>query len=725
MLTRAGGVFRLAFPYDATLVAVMRTIPFAVFDSDSRTWQVPVCAQSVTTLRSLHQQGYTDVAVDDLLHTGEQPAPAKEAILTGGTTRRPFTVRMAGRDDLLYQRLRSVPGARWEKERQAFSFPSSSAGVLASLVDRGLVDDPGRILTPADTSVLFDAGSGEFTVRGDARAAENFRAHFPHLDVVAAWRARGLDVGFTDPLSAEVYASELARYGSGAQPEGLQVDLYDYQRVDVDVLLHRSGALLASEPGTGKTAVAVAVGHELVTNRREVPRVVVVVPGAVRSHWKSEIIRFTGCEPTDVVVIDGDKKKRYAGYDAAYDARWLVVHYDVLHTDYDRIAPLVDGALLIADEAHRLKSPTAKRTKAARQLATRASRRLGLSGTPIENDPGEWYSVMGQFCLPGLFGSPVEFLSRYSYPGRFGGFEGARNLDELRRRSLPHLVRRRKADVAEHLPPLRVKTVTLDPDPAYAAALKRAHRLARDEIATARIEAGIDTDSVEELEAGAEMTAVGMLRLLCCSPRLVSGSDSAAAQALAAAGLVPDADGPKLDYLRELAEQMQAADERLVVFSSSRRMIELVADTLRADGIRVVTYTGKMSTSARDAAVEAFCSPGTPENPAPTVFASTDAGAEGLNLGRECTTLVNLDLPWTASRAWQRANRIHRVDVAKKGYLVINLVLRGTLEDGILRMIEAKADLADALFGESDGRVRVSGRKGRNLYTQALTDWSE
>jgi SNF2 family DNA or RNA helicase len=221
------------------------------------------------------------------------------------------------------------------------------------------------------------------------------------------------------------------------------------------------------------------------------------------------------------------------------------------------------------------------------------------------------------------------------------------------------------------------------------------------------------------------MTAVGMLRLLCSSPRLVAESTSDAAQALRDGGLVPDIDGPKIDELRSMAIESQAAGERLVVFSFSRKMIDLVAARFTEDGTRYVTFTGGTSADDRDAAVTAFTTPGTDEDPGPTVFLATDAGAEGLNLGRCCSTVVNLDIPWSASRLEQRANRVHRIDTAVEACLVVNMTLRGTLEEGLLRMVEYKADLADAIFGEHGGRRKTTGRAGRSIFEDALTSWAE
>ena len=91
--------------------------------------------------------------------------------------------------------------------------------------------------------------------------------------------------------------------------------------------------------------------------------------------------------------------------------------------------------------------------------------------------------------------------------------------------------------------------------------------------------------------------------------------------------------------------------------------------------------------------------------------------------GRCCWTIINLDVPRKATTLEQRGNRVHRIDGTAK-YEVINLVLTGTLEHGLLSMLERKADLQDAVLGESGRRTRTTGGKGRNFFEQALESWS-
>lgn len=721
-LTREGDFFRLSFSYSPDLVAKVKGLPYSRFDGDSKTWLVDITTQAVDTLKEWYiTAGLTDVSVETLLRENEVIASASDALLRRGSIKRPYIVTIGLRSDTLFNRLRSIPGAVWEKNMQSLSYPAGSASYLDNLVKRGVLSDPDNILNPHSVTVGFNNTTGEFYLNNE-QASEVFRRDFPNVDLIDKWRKKGFDVGFTDSLSEEVYYGELRR-NTNLIPEGFKENLYPYQSSSVAVAVERTGFAIYHAPGLGKTPIAIAWALELL-NRNVASRVVIVTPGAIKTQFAREITRFTG--HSDVVVIDGDKSKREKGYAHAQSSRWVVLNYDLLHVDSKYITPLVTNQLLVADEAHKLKSRTSKRTQAMKTLASKSARRLALSGTPVENDPAEWYTIMNGFVVPGIFGNPIDFFNRYSYPGRFGGYEGARNLKELQSRSKPHYIRFKKDEVATHLPPLRVQNLVLDPDEKLAVALKNAHKQAQEEIKNSRIEAMANPELLDDVvESGSAMTAVGMLRIMCSSPRLIHLSESSAAKALVEAGLVPDIDGPKLDELRVMASQMQSNEERLVVFTSFRSMANLIAERFKEDSISYVLYTGASSTNQRDEAVKAFT---TREEGVrgPTVFIATDAASEGLNLGKECSTLVNFDLPYKPSTIIQRSNRIHRVDGDQnKKYLVINFTIAKTLEEGILNMVGAKADIADAILGEAGTRKETTGRYSRNLYHEALKEFSE
>lgn len=752
-LDREGPVFRLSFGYREELVAAVRGLPYATFDSETRSWTCAVCLQSVESLRQWFVAGTVDVNVDTLVETGEELKVASPAVLRSGAGKKPYIVSIGIRDDRTYTRLRAVVGAQWDKRLSGLTYPSSSAAALSDLVSKGIIADPEGLLTREGAVVLFDSRTGELGVNGaDARASDAFSKHFPSKDVVQLWRDKGLEVSFLDEFTEAMYEAERARVEPLGTPEGFKIELYPHQRVSYSVAVAREGHAVFDEPGLGKSATAIAAGYTLLLEGK-VERVVVVVPASVRSQWKSEIERFTGM--SDVVVVKGDKAERYAAYEAAKQNRWLIVHYDVLARDQKQLKPAFEGAYVVADEAHRVKSRTAARTKALRELSKYAIGRLALTGTPVETSPEEWFEILSGWAMPGCLGSSYEFNERYRWKNRWGGYEGARNVPELRNRSRIFYTRHTKKEVAKHLPPLSVHNKILDPSPAYAAALRKAHADAVKEIredAMSRVAAKTGTNSEDlslldeglasEVSDGAEMTAVGLLRLLCSSPRIVEDSDSASAAAMRDAGLIPDDDGPKVEEIRAVAAGLKAArdkrlangeegqlyspeevtGERMVVFTFSKRMANLLGERLEEDGVKAVLYTGDTSHADRDVAVSEF----TDANSDVQVFISTDAGAEGLNLGKCCNLLVNVDLPWTAARMEQRAQRIHRLDGTASKYEVVNLTIASTMEAGVLRLLQSRANLTDALFGEEGGARRATGKRGGgDILSQALSEFAD
>jgi len=716
---REGDHFRLSFEYDRDLVERIRAIHWAEYNRESRTWTIPLSNQAMDALLALHYEGLLNQNPEHLLEPGEVLSDAPDAVLRRGTASRPYVVSVARKDEALHALIKAVPTAYYSKESQGWTCTSQAAAALADLVEKGVLADPDDLLSGEHIQVTFDVRSGRFTVLcPDERAQAAFDAYFTNKepgerkDVVAEWRKLGMDVTFTDPFSEEVYLGELLDpENDGIQPDGFLIDLYPYQKHAVALGTLRSGILIADEPGLGKSSQAIGIAYQSM-NDGQANRTVIICPAHLRTQWADEIKKFTG--ETGVVVIDGGPKERDELYQQALSSRWTVIHYDILSRDLARIRPIARGSIVVADEVHRIRNSRTKRSKAVRELGKHASKRVGLSATAVENSPDEWFWVLSGFCVPGCLGTSfLDFGDRYMYKSPFGGYEGARNLKELHRRSRPHFLRRRKKDVATHLPPLRVQHIPLDPEPGYAQLLRRVHRDAKSEIASsARMQAAAaaiaratDQDEEAALEAAAGMTAVGMLRMLCQSPRLLRASDSEAAASLIEAGLVPDVDGPKVDEVRRIAAEYKAAGERVVVFTFFKRMAYLLADRLREDGIPYVMVTGDSSRKERDDAVSTFTDPDADV----TVLISTDAGAEGLNLNATCWTLVNVDIPWTGGRLEQRANRIHRLDGKHENYLVLNLTIRGTIEDAFLRRIEQKVDLVDSIMGDSDGRQRTTG----------------
>lgn len=715
---RDGNVVALAFPYEPQLVEAVKHLPYAEFRSNTRQWAVAWCAQTHAVLSRWFKQGICATSPDELTGDEGVPGPCCDGVILEGKDGR-LILWSAWRDDASVAKIRSLPGgAHRIAKTSRFYLSGAARSVLMQRIAEGVYKDPGgALVTGGDASVAFDPMAGVMVSSGDPRVGASLERFWPEKDVVRAAREHGVDVRFTDALTEEVYAGELARRGEGLTPEGLNAQLYPYQATAVAQACARSGLGLFLAPGLGKTVIGIATGMQLL-QEGVIDRVVITPPAGVREQWAQEIRDYTGCDEDDVVVVYGPKRAKL--WEPAMEARWVIVHHDILSRDLKSIEPLVRDQMLIIDEAHKGvgsggKGGVTKRGAAMRKMASLASRRLALTGTPVVNSPLEWFRLLNWFIIPGALCDEMSFKQHFQFPrqgtrwnnrgGRklesFTYYDGARNLEELRDLSAPHFVRWTKEQVAQHLPPLDVRHVRLIPDPAYRTALVSAHERARKEIAENAYDYLPDDDNPSE------MTAVSLLRAMCSSPRLVHASDSPAARALVSAGLVPDVDGPKLDELRAVAAQLQAYGERAVVFTYSRTMLHLIEERCREDGIRFVSFHGQSTQKQRDDAVKRFTSPGgtrtgvtNATDEPPTLFLATDAAAEGLNLGAECGMVINFDLPWTPGRLEQRSNRVHRVNGKRESYEVMNLTVASTIEEGILRMVEDKAGISDVLFGE-------------------------
>lgn len=700
----------VSFTPSRDVAAIVENLPYAVQTSPG-SWRVALCYESIATLTGLREQGLVRTDVEAVFGPASALHECRDGMLRPAprSTAYPYTVWPGWKhhDDLI----RLIPGGYRKEGTNVYSFPATSGGTIARLVADGVLSDPDRMIPRADALVGFDSRTGEMYATGDARVQAALDRFFPEKDIVDAARNHGVDVQFTDAFSEQVYRGELARHGEGIQPSGISVQLFPYQKQAVAQLLERDGLGVFLAPGLGKTLVAIAAGLEQL-QRGMVQRVVICPPAAVSAQWEREIIRFTGTAPSNIVRVGGSKQDRAAAYSDARGAEWVIVHHDILDRDMANVKQIVPGALIVFDEAHRGANYRAKRSQRMAELAKTAARRVALTGTPVLNSVSEWFAVLGTLAIPRLFGSGKEFCGRYQYPAKHhSGYEGVRRLDELAERSRPHFIRWTKEQVATHLPPLQVRHMPVVADPEYRKLLVAAHVQAAEELSD-------HYDHIEDSEAVGQMTAYGMLRALCTSPMLLHRSESDGAKVLVGTGSVPKVDGPKVDTVRQIAKLMQSKGERVVMFTYSREMVKLLAERFTEDGTRFVTYHGETRDKDRDAAVLAFTTPG---EEGPTVFLATDAAAEGLNLGHECSTLVNIDLPWTAGRLDQRFNRIHRVDGTHSSYLAVNMTLEGTVEDSILRKVEGKAGIADVLFGERSA-AEITGRAKATVAQRAIQE---
>ena len=486
--------------------------------------------------------------------------------------------------------------------------------------------------------------------------------------------------------------------------------LYPYQREGVERMLASGRLVLGDDMGLGKTIQAIACCHAL-WHARKVRRGLLVVPASLKAQWLSEWQQFSDAP---VRVVEGGAPERRRTLKAA-PSGFLIVNYEQVLRDLPALRAWTPE-LMVLDEAQRIKNWATKTAACVKGL--KPHYRLILTGTPMENRLDELVSVVEWVDDHAL--EPKWRLAPWHSVYADGRKEvaGARNLDTLRLRLAPCLLRRRRQEVLRQLPP---RTDTIVP-----VELTEEQRDAHDSL----------NQPIAQIVAIARrrpLTPAQFLKLmsLLTTQRIISNG---LAQARFP-DLWPDISrvrkpepdflrglgSPKLLELREIISQVAVKQGRkVVVFSQWRRMLALahwaVADVLAEGGVTSVFFTGQERQKQRTANIVSFH-----DDPDTRVFFATDAGGVGLNLQRAASCCINVELPWNPAVLEQRIGRIYRLG-QKSPIDVYNLVGQDCIESRIAAIVSDKRALFSGLFDGASDQVRFE-RSGSFLNT--IEAWVE
>jgi superfamily II DNA or RNA helicase len=487
----------------------------------------------------------------------------------------------------------------------------------------------------------------------------------PALDAVLAEAG---EVSADAPWKRHVSRIRAAEGWTPKLPATLQADLRDYQ-VEGFVWLSRlarwgAGACLADDMGLGKTVQAIAV----MLDRADSGPCLVVAPTSVCPNWVAEIVRFA---PTLTVhrFGDGDREALVAGL-GARDV--LVCSYGLLQLGAALLAGR-EWQMVVLDEAQAIKNTATKRTQAVLDL--QAGFRLALTGTPVENDLDELWSLFS-FVNPGLLGSREGFQKRFAGPIERDRNPAARQA--LRGLIRPFLLRRTKSAVLNELPPRTEQTIRVemtDAERAFYEALRQR--------ALERIDALDAAAGQRKIHILAEITR---MRRACCNPALI---DDAAA--------VPSG---KLEALLTLVDELIRNRHRALLFSQFTGHLALVRAALDARGIRYEYLDGSTPAADRERRVAAFQAGG-----ADLFLISLRAGGTGLNL-TAADYVVHLDPWWNPAVEDQASDRAHRIGQMRP-VTVYRLIMADSIEERILKLHNDKRDLASELLEGAEVTARL------------------
>jgi SNF2 family DNA or RNA helicase len=231
--------------------------------------------------------------------------------------------------------------------------------------------------------------------------------------------------------------------------------LLDYQKEALEFCKNSGSGIVALDIGLGKTGVAIGYADFLGQKN------LVVCPASLRGQWFNELVKFNNKEPNRI-VIDGSKEKRRKQWKDAKNCQYVICSYDLMRQEGDlkEAKKYLDGTgLLIFDEIMLVKTSGSQRTKAIKELRESASLAIGLSGTPIENSLGEFYTILNIVSpnfLPSYERFAEIFLIRELKQGMGGKSywvtHGEKNVDEFRDLIKPLVIRREKRECLD-LPP--------------------------------------------------------------------------------------------------------------------------------------------------------------------------------------------------------------------------------------------------------------------------------
>lgn len=434
----------------------------------------------------------------------------------------------------------------------------------------------------------------------------------------------------------------------------LKAELLPYQLDGIAFAVGARRAIIADDMGLGKTIQGIGVA-ELLSQDADISKVLIISPASLKSQWRLEIKRFTdrNCQ-----IVLGNAEERAAQYDSP--CFFTVCNYEQVLRDIMSIER-VKWDLIILDEGQRIKNWETKTSQMIKALKSPFA--LVLSGTPLENRLEELFSIV-EFIDDRRLGPAFRFYNKYRVTDEKGRLLGYKNLDGLRERLKPVLLRRTRQKVLKELPP-RTTEIRRIPPTDEQIELHNGHKRIISSI--------ISKKYISEMDLLRLQKALLMCRMAANSTFLVDKT--------------PPGYSSKLEELDILMNQlMDEEDRKIVLFSEWTTMLNLIEPLLVKRELDYVRLDGSVPQKKRQGLMQQF-----QNDPACKLFVATNAGSTGLNL-QAANTVINVDLPWSPAVLEQRIGRVHRMG-QKRPVQVFLLVTEDTIEESLLGTLSAKQAL--------------------------------
>ena len=441
----------------------------------------------------------------------------------------------------------------------------------------------------------------------------------------------------------------------------LNTKLRDYQKYGYKWLKYLTdnnlGACLADDMGLGKTLQAIALLSKVHEEKKK--KSMVIMPKSLIYNWENEIKRFSSKLKVGI----------YYGINRDFSSLKKV---DVILTTYGTIRNDIENLLeqkfdlLVLDESQNIKNINSQTTKAV--LLLNAKKRVALSGTPIENNLLELYSLF-RFLNPEMFGSVQEFTNDYIVP--IQKYSDTSTIEELRKKIYPFLLRRVKKEVLADLPDKIEKLVYVDMNDEHRRFYEERRKYYYSLLEK-------NTSSQGNFDKFFVLQAINELRHIVSSPELESKKIISS----------------KKEVLIENVIEAIENNHKVLVFVNYLSSIESICDSLKENKIKYLKMTGQ--TKDRQNLVDKFQSDSRYK-----VFVMTlKTGGVGLNLVSADTIFI-YDPWWNTTVENQAIDRAYRLGQDKTVF-AYKMIMRNTIEEKILKLQEIKNKLLDDLISEDN-----------------------
>ncbi|WP_319416422.1 DEAD/DEAH box helicase [Marispirochaeta aestuarii] len=426
--------------------------------------------------------------------------------------------------------------------------------------------------------------------------------------------------------------------------------------------LYRTGlnGCLADDMGLGKTVQTISL-LSLVHADPGFPSLV-VLPKSLIFNWQGEFARFA--PQLQISTCYGPGRD----WESAEESDIILTTYTVVRNDIQELRKR-KFRYIILDEAQNIKNLSSRISRA--MLLLESEHRLAISGTPMENNLMELYSLF-RFLNPGMFGSPKEFQRDYANPIQKESCQVT--AEDLRKKISPFLLRRLKTDVARDLPEKVEQVLYVEMEETQRGLYE-----SRRDYFYRSIRERLERNGIEESQLYI-LQAISELRQIATVPESRSS------------GVITS---PKREVMRESLEDVFAIHHKAIVFSNFLDSLENLGSDLEEMGISYLLLTG--ATRDRRGVVERFQSDDTSQ----ALLMTLKTGGVGLNL-TVADYVYLLDPWWNIAAENQAIDRSHRIG-QRNTVFAYRLITKETIEERILELQQRKRELFNSVITAYSG----------------------